>query len=160
RNLLCRWMPFPERFVKLVEKERATLETRLVLGIRENQAVDEALDPRRLGSAEFAVFQVDVVDDLPDLRQRPIGQLRADDQRSEGAAAPFVTEVPADDVEAQLAGARRLFRVDEPEPRLRIDEPADQPGGGDAVDMDPPSRRPGPTGEMAGPSSLGGAPSA
>src|SRR5262249_13596877 len=50
--------------------------------------------------------------------------------------------------------------LDDRDRRLRIDDRADQQGGGDAVDMDPPSRRPGPTGEMAGPSSLGGAPSA
>src|SRR5262249_56660055 len=104
--------------------------------------------------------QVDVVDALADRREAAVRHSGSCQQRLEGAAVTLVGEVPSDDVETQLPGARRLFRVDEPEPRLRIDEPADQPGGGDAVDMDPPSRRPGPTGEMAGPSSLGGAPSA
>src|SRR5262249_12901797 len=128
-------MPFPERFVELVEEERSALEARLVLGVCENQASDQLLDPGRLGAHELAVLEIDVVDDLPDLRQRPLREPHPRQERLERAAIPLVAEIPAHNVKADLASARRLFRIDEPEPRLRIDEAADGPGGGDAVDV-------------------------
>ena len=67
----------------------------------------------------------------------------AANQRLERAAILLVAEVSAGHVEAKLARLPLLGRVDEAEPRARIDEPANQPRRCDAVDLDAAARRPG-----------------
>ena len=51
-------------------------------------------------------------------------------------------EIAADHVEAKLSGHRFRLRLDEPEARRGIDESADQPGRGDAVDLNSAARCP------------------
>jgi hypothetical protein len=59
----------------------------------------------------------------------------------EGASGPAVAPEHAVDVEGRgaeaLGDGQHLGRIDEQEHRLRVDEAADQPGAGDAVDLGP-----------------------
>ena len=94
------------------------------------------LDARRLVAAELAVLEVDVVDDLGDRLERRIARPARAEQHLEGAAVALVRELGLEHVEAELAGLRHVaLGRHELEPGLRVDEPADQPGRGDAVDV-------------------------
>ena len=83
------------------------------------------------------------MDDLADRAERRIGEAGFGQQHLEGAAIAAMGELALEHVEAQLArrgdvaGARH-----ELEARARVDEAADQPGRGDAVDLHALARHP------------------
>src|SRR5471030_1768122 len=65
------------------------------------------------------------------------------DQHLEGAAVAHVRELALEHVEAQFAGLRRITGArHELEARAGIDEAADQPRRGDAINLDALARHP------------------
>src|SRR3569623_1873093 len=100
-------------------------------------AVDHPLHAGGLGPAEAAVAHVDVVYHLPDRLDRRVGQAKPVRQDLERAPLPLVCVLRLEHVEAQLALAGLVsLRRDELQLGVRIDEAPDQPGAGDAIDMD------------------------
>ena len=89
--------------IELVKQDEPAFESRFVIGVRKHQADQESLQARSFGPAELGILQIDVVDDLGDLREGAIRDSRSRQQRLERAAVFFVGEVAADHVEAQLA---------------------------------------------------------
>ena len=86
------------------------------------------------------------MDDLGDLGDPWIAQFETRDQGLERAAIPLVGELAPDGVEPHLA-RRRLgaLRIGEAEASRGIDEATDEPGRGDAVDVDSLAGNPGQT---------------
>src|SRR5260370_32405877 len=115
------WNCLPKRLIELVEEDAAAIEARVVAGVCENQADQKLLDAGGLGPVELRILQVDVVNDLRDLREGAVCRPDPGEQRLEGTPIALVREIASDHVESQLAGAARLFRIDEAEARLRGD---------------------------------------
>ena len=82
------------------------------------------------------------MDDLRDLPQHRVGELVAAQERLEAAVAAVVGELDAAHVERRRVGRHLVGVVDEHELGVRVDEAADQPGAGGAVDVAVTARRP------------------
>src|SRR5262249_40546463 len=144
-NLFWRRRPLAaEIFVEIVEDLAAARDPlRVILG-GDADALDQRPDARDFGAAELAVLQVDVVNDLADGAQRRVLELAALEEHLERALVALMGELGLEHVEAQFAGVGAVaFARHELELRLRIDEAADQPGAGNAVDIDALPRHPG-----------------
>src|SRR5436190_10308888 len=80
--------------------------------------------------------------DLGDLPQHWIAELVAAQKGLEAAVAPVMRELDAAHVERRRVGRHLVRVVDEHELRLWVEEAADQPGAGGAVDVAVTARRP------------------
>src|SRR5258705_106489 len=133
-----------EILVQVVEESRAASEPALVLFVSHRDPGDQPIDARSFRAAELGVLQIDIVYDLRDRRERGVVDAEAIDQHLEGAPVPFVRELRFEHVEADLARERSVtFSGDELEAAFRIDEAADEPGAGHAVDVNPLAGDPG-----------------
>src|SRR5262245_16958331 len=98
---------------------------------------DEMVDALRLLASVSRVLQVDVVDDLGERVERGILPPEVAEHHLEGAELAVVSELGLEHVEADLTRCGGVAaRSDELEGGRSVDEPADQPGAGDAVDVD------------------------
>jgi len=85
------------------------------------------------------------MDQLGDGRECGVAQAEALQHYLEAAAVALVGELGLEHVEAQLSRHRRVgLAGDEFELGLGVDEPPDQPGAGDAIDVDALARDPAP----------------
>jgi hypothetical protein len=109
-------------------------------------------DTRGFGARELAVGDVERVNDLGERAQARIaGQARAEQQRLEAAPISLMGEFRIGHVEAQFPRRGHVRpAIDEAEPGLGVDEAADQPGTGDAIDMDAAAGDPGPARQRRG----------
>jgi hypothetical protein len=73
----ARWRAPPERFIQIVEEREPAAEPVEVLGMGERDAGHQLLDARRIGAAELAVLQIDLMHDLGDLAEGRIASRRA-----------------------------------------------------------------------------------
>ena len=90
------------------------------------------------------------MDDLGDRLERRVVRPACAEQDLEGAVVALVRELGLEHVEAELARLRHVaLGRHELEPGLRVDEAADQPGRGDAVDVHALARHPGPAAQFA-----------
>src|SRR5260221_8537512 len=134
----------PEVLVEVVEHFGSPRNPLRVIAGRGADTLDQRSNPCDFGPPELAVLEVDVVDDLGNRAQRCILEAASIEQHLEGAFIAFVGEFRLEHVEAQLILLRAIaFARDELEASLRIDEAADQPSAGDAVDIDALARDPG-----------------
>ena len=101
----------------------------------ERQAPRHGVEARRLWGVEARVGQIGLVDDPRDVPQHRVVQPVVAQHRLEGAVGPVVGELHPGDVERDRLARKRRAVLDEGELRLDIDEPADEPGAGDAIDM-------------------------
>src|SRR5205814_555466 len=109
-------------------------------------AAEQTGDSGGLGTLEALVLAVDVVHDLSDRAHCGVPDGKPADQRLEGAGVADVRVVTLGHVELELAGPwSEAARGHEPELRLGIDEPPDQPGAGDTIDEYAFARDPGGT---------------
>src|SRR5262245_48354146 len=109
------------------------------------------LDPLRLRQLELRVLEVDVMHDLGDRPECVILETKPFDEDFEGAAVAFMRVLRFEHVEANLPGLRPIaLACDELEGRVSIDEAANEPGAGHAVDVDSLPGHPGPTAELPG----------
>src|ERR1700682_2615234 len=125
------------------EEREAGCKHIVVIWIRGEKPAESQVDPARLGARELPVAKVRLVNDLGEMREPAVPKAGPLDERLERAIVPDVAElglrgVEGDRVRGELAGASEEERC------LRIDEPLDQPGRRDAVDMgtwtrDPPA---------------------
>src|SRR5512140_2615662 len=81
--------PLPEGAVEVVEQGGSPFEPDLVVRLRHDETLDQLLDAGRVDAPELPVLQVDVVDDLRDLREGGIADAEADHHRLEGAPVPL-----------------------------------------------------------------------
>src|SRR3954452_24468777 len=108
----------------------------VVLAIGRADPGDQGANAGCLLAPELLVLEVDVVDDLADGAQRRVAEAGTAQEDLERAAVPLVGELGFEHVEAQLAGIRHIaFGRHELKPGLRVDEAADQPRGGDPLDV-------------------------
>src|SRR4029453_15941691 len=115
----------------------------LVVALAGGDARHDDADAGRLLATVLAVLEVDVVDDLADGVERRVVQAGALQQHLEGAAVALVGVLALEHVEAHPARARQVGPAGhELEARARIDEAADQPGRGHAVDLHGLARHP------------------
>src|SRR3989475_145551 len=127
-----------QRRVQGVEECCAARESRAVLRVLLRDARDQSLDPGGLGPPKLRFLAVDVVHDLRDDAERTVAQAEARDECLEGAGVPLVGVLGLEHVESELAPPRPVpLGGDELEPRLRVDEPANEPSARDAIDVDP-----------------------
>src|SRR5437660_7181965 len=91
---------------------------------------------------KLVVFQVDVVNHLPQLAQAfAVAQAKSLDQGFEGAILTMMSELCAKHVEGNAVLDHLAFSH-KIEARVLIDELFDQPGGSQAVDVNVPPRYP------------------
>src|SRR4029077_16194360 len=106
-------------------------------------AANQPGDARGLGAMKAIVLAVDVVNDLSNRAQRSIAQRKAPDECLEGAVLAGVRVFGFEHVEAQFPRAPLVAaRRDELESRFGIDEAANQPRTGDAIDVHAGTRHP------------------
>src|SRR5882724_1928908 len=148
-----------KRLVEGLEECGSLRDPILVTGVGAGYAVDETLESRRFGARGLPVPEVDIVHHLGQRPEARVIKREARDQCLEGAAIGFVGVFRFEHVEPYLArfGLVRPV-IDEPEPCVGIDEPADEPGAGDPVDMHASARNPGPAGPGVGRATSGRAP--
>ena len=95
--------------------------------MRTLQSVNHVSHRDGLWSAEPVVLQIEVMDD----RGKPCDSRFPDHedtaQRFERAAFPLVTELDAEHIERNGIAGHGIPIRGEPKPRLRIDEPANEP---------------------------------
>src|SRR5215469_16591509 len=128
--------------METVEERDAPLEQIVVVGVAGGKRADGQIHAGRLLAGELAVSQIGLVHDLRDDLDPPILDAEALDQRLEGAVLPMVAEVRPEHVEGN-AFARGIRCVGEGELRIGIAEAANEPGGGEAIDVGPRPRHPG-----------------
>src|SRR5512132_1580019 len=122
--------------IESVEDRRAAGETLVVVARIRADTGDQHLDARGFLAAELAVLEVDVVDDLGDRRQRRIIETGSGQEHLEAAAVALMGKLGLEHIEAQLARLRRVASGrHELESGPLVDEPPDQPGTGDPVDV-------------------------
>jgi hypothetical protein len=119
------------------EERESSLQSVFVLGTVQDDAEDDLLDSGGVRPGELSISEVDVVDDFRNVSERRVRIPSDPNERLECARIALVRKVPPDHVEPQLTGLPFLLRIDEPELRIRINEPANQPGGGDPIDVQP-----------------------
>src|SRR5207302_2215315 len=123
----------PERFMQMVENLDRALDSLRVVSNAPGQTLDHHPYPRGLRAIEFRLLQIEVVHDLGDRAHALVRDAGSPHQRLQRAAILFVREIAAGHIETDLALARRRLRV-EAEARLGVDETADEPRRGQAVD--------------------------
>src|SRR5262249_2457171 len=127
------------------EHGAGALEPDLVLLVSQADAGHQPLEAERVLPAELCVLEVDVVDDLGDGPESRVLEAEAREQHLERAAISFMRELGLEHVEAELARlVPVVFRRDELEPSVAIDEPADEPTARHAVDVNALAGDPGP----------------
>src|SRR4026209_1622912 len=116
----------------------------VVPGVRPGNAVNKALEPRRLGPRELGVGQVDVVDHLGESLQAGVRQAKPRYERFEGAAIALMGVFRFEHIETYFVGLGlvRPF-LDEPEAGFGVDEAPDEPGARNAVHVDASTGNPG-----------------
>ena len=98
--------------------------------------LNKSLDAGRIRPPELPVLEIEVVNDLRELSQRRVLQSTSAAHRLERASVTFVGEVRANHVEGSFDRSDRASRgIDKPESRRRIDEPSNQPGRREPVDV-------------------------
>ena len=102
-------------------------EQRVIVGMRELQAVDHMTNSRRLGSAEPIVLQIEIMNDRGNPGNGRLVNLEDTTQRFERAAVSLVAELDAEHIEWETIVRSGVAIGGESEPRLRIDEPANEP---------------------------------
>src|SRR5439155_17571463 len=96
--------------------------------VRLHDAPNQARDAGRLRTVEAVILAVDIVHHFADRPKGAVAQVKSTKQGLEGAALSDVRVFRLEHVEAQLACSWLVpSRGDELEPRVRIDESADQP---------------------------------
>jgi hypothetical protein len=115
----------------------------IVVGIRGEKTAEGQVDPARLVARKLPVAKVRLVNDLGQMREPAVAKAGPLDECLEGAIVADVAELGLRGVEGDRI-RRELVAASEEERGLRIDEPLDQPGGRNAVDMgtwtrDPPA---------------------
>ena len=105
--------------------------------MRQRDSSYESLEAECVLAAKFRVLEVDVVNDLGDRMEPRITQREAGEEHLERAAVALVRKLRVEHVEPELAwpGAVVLAN-DELEPRVRVDEPADEPAARHPVNVD------------------------
>src|ERR1700686_2794515 len=112
-----------EGLIQIVEHRNAAFEPLPVVLAEHRDTLDQPSDPAGLIPPKLAVFQVDIVDDLTDRRERRVGQAQPGQQHLERAAVALVGELGLEHVEPYFVRLRHIaFGRDELEPGLRIDE--------------------------------------
>src|SRR5262249_21410554 len=141
----CLSAPLPEVLVEVIEDFGTARDPlRIILG-RCADTLHKGSDTCDFGSAELAVLEIDIVDDLADGAKRRVLEAAAIEQDLERALVALMREFRLEHVETQLAFFRPIaFAGDELELGFRIDKAAYQPSAGDAVDIDAFARHPGP----------------
>ena len=100
------------------------------------QSVNQTLNPCRVWPAELAVLEIEIVNDFRQRPERGILEREPQAHGLERAAVAFVREVGANHVERSLAPTGWTSRrIDEAKSRRGIDEPANEPGRGQSVDV-------------------------
>src|ERR1051325_241007 len=129
--------PALKRAMEVVEQRESPLQALFVSRMRVQNSFEQLPDPRRLGSSEFLILQIDVVHDLGDALHRAVADGERGDQCFECTTVADVRVVAAGHVEGDLAGpAFPRLRIDEAEAGLGIEKAAHQPRRGDAIDFD------------------------
>lgn len=103
-----------------------------IAGVKTQPALQHRRQPRNLGVAVLAVVQVDAVDQLGHCLMRRRVQFEGREHCLEGAQAARMAERAAVDVKGHIVRGRS-GAIDDL--RRRIDEAADEPGGGEPVDV-------------------------
>src|SRR3954471_1488607 len=125
-----------EVFIEVVEHGAAARDPLRVVAIGRADPGNQGANAGRLLAPELLILEVDVVHDLPDGAQRRVAEAGAAQQDLKRAAVALVRELGFEHVEAQLAGLPPVaFGRQDLEPPLGVDEAADQPRGGDPVDV-------------------------
>src|SRR5215467_1664633 len=125
--------------METVEERDAPLEQIVVVGVAGGKRADGQIHAGRLLAGELAVSQIGLVHDLRDDLDPPILDAEALDQGLEGAVLTVTAEVRPEHVE----GNALARGVREGELRIGIAEAANEPGGGEAIDVGPRPRHPG-----------------
>jgi hypothetical protein len=108
---------------------------------RELQSTDREAEGGSLGRAKLAVLEIEVVDNLSDACDCGVADAEADGERLEGAAIPLVPETRAEHVKGhRVAGGLGIGQ--EAKPRVRIDEPANEPRRRHPIDAGSRTRHP------------------
>src|SRR5260221_11923981 len=123
-------------FEQVVEDCGPSLQTLVVVLVVRADPGDQRVDARCFGALEFAVLQIDVVNDLRDRPQPTNVGHQASDQNLECAAIAFVRELGVEHVKSDLA----LFgpitaRRNELEFRVPVDETLNEPSASNPLDM-------------------------
>src|SRR5262249_7093789 len=141
----CLSAPLPEVLVEFIEDFGTARDPlRIILG-RCADTLYKGSDTCNFGSAELAVLEIDIVDDLADGAKRRVLYAASLEQDLERALVALVGEFRLEHVEAQFTLLGPIaFAGDEFELGFRIDEAAYQQSTGDAVDIAPSARHPGP----------------
>ena len=126
----------PKVFVQRVEHGPAAREALLVVAMRRRYTRDQGVDASELLASELRVLQIDVMNDLRERTERGVVEPETRDEDLERAAVTIVRELGLEHVEADLtafgtvtAGRHEL------ELGAGIDEPPNQPGARDTVDV-------------------------
>src|SRR6185295_17484494 len=115
----------------------------LVVLERGQETPDRQINSSRLISGELLILEVDLVDNLRQMRQAAIALPEAFDQRLERTILALVPELDPGRVERNRVGWK-VLRGSKDKLRVRIDEPLDQPGRSDPVHMGAGTRDPAP----------------
>src|SRR5262249_44057517 len=95
-------------------------------------------DPERLGPPELGFLAINIMDDLCDDAEGGILGVEASQQCLEGAGLALMGVFGFKHVESQLPRSGAIaFRCDKLETRLGVNEAANQPGAGDAINLYP-----------------------
>src|SRR5215831_13875877 len=128
--------------METIEKRDAPLEQIVVVRSAGGERADGQIHAGRLLAGELTVAQVGFVHALRHDLDAPILDAEALGQGLEGAVLPVMAEFRPEHVEGN-ALARGIRRVGEGELRIGIAEAANEPGGGEAIDVGPRPRHPG-----------------
>src|SRR6266508_3307186 len=129
--------------IEIVERGGGAIDALGIVRMGERNAFDQSSDAVCFRPAETLFLQIDVVHDLGDRAQRAIAPADMIEKHLERAAVPLVRELGLEHVEADLIARRRVFlRAHEAERGAGVDEAADQPGAGDAIDVNAGARDP------------------
>ncbi len=129
--------------MQVLKDRRGASQPRLILLVHGADSSDQPLDSRSFGPAEFAVLQIDVVDDLGDRSKSRVVQLQMLKQHLEGAAIAFVGEIGLEHVEADFPLLGLIPpRGNEFEFGLRIDKALNQPGACHPINVNSLARDP------------------
>src|SRR3989442_12344398 len=132
-----------QREVESIEEVEAPFDNLLVGPVHLSPAFQDQVDGHAFPAPELVVLEVRVVDDLADQPQTPVSDCKALEERLERAVLALVGEFAFEHVEPH--GARARKRVERKgEPGFRVEEPLDEPGGADAVNLRSRPRHPKP----------------
>src|SRR5258706_3143192 len=107
------WPPLPARspakvLIEVFEIRRASREARVVVVVPHRDPRDEPVEAESILPSELGVLEIDLMNDLRDCGQRPIGDPEAREKDFEGAGIAQVGELRLEHVEADLAGPGRV----------------------------------------------------